>query len=202
MNDTTIDMFISRTRTILNRAKKQNLVHYEIEPTSIHKIQAAPERELDITVQELSLIHISREGYLYFVGNSMQGLANLLIPEGDFDLIVSRRSHSLKQLGIPIDSLLPLRLGEKALQTFKEYDDLYQIAGAYVSIGKYFNAHGLYSEALDSLGKALECVNHHHLLYYHHDADTLDKLQPFVGADTIFTEMTWIGQERVKTVPE
>ena len=144
----------------------------------------------------------SREGYLYFVGNSMQGLANLLIPEGDFDLIVSRRSHSLKQLGIPIDSLLPLRLGEKALQTFKEYDDLYQIAGAYVSIGKYFNAHGLYSEALDSLGKALECVNHHHLLYYHHDADTLDKLQPFVGADTIFTEMTWIGQERVKTVPE
>lgn len=59
MNDTTIDMFISRTRTILNRAKKQNLVHYEIEPTSIHKIQAAPERELDITVQELIKIRDS-----------------------------------------------------------------------------------------------------------------------------------------------
>lgn len=59
MNDTTIDMFISRTRTILNRAKKQNLVHYEVEPTSIHKIQASPERELDITVQELQKIRDS-----------------------------------------------------------------------------------------------------------------------------------------------
>lgn len=35
MNDTTIDMFISRTRTIINRAKRQNLVHYDVDPISI-----------------------------------------------------------------------------------------------------------------------------------------------------------------------
>lgn len=59
MNDTTIDMLISRTRTILNRAKRQNLVKYEIDPISIHKIQSAPERELDISVQELTKIRDS-----------------------------------------------------------------------------------------------------------------------------------------------
>ena len=144
----------------------------------------------------------SRKGYLYFAGNGMQGLADRLTPKDNFELFLSRRPHALKQLGMPVDSLLPLRLAEKALEIFREYDDLYQIAGAYVSIGKYLNAHGRYSEALDSLSKALKCVNQHHLLYYHHATDTLDKLQPFVKADTIFTEMTWIGQERVKTVPE
>lgn len=59
MNDTTIDMFISRTRTIINRARKQNLVHYDIIPTSVHKIQSPPERELDITIQEIITIRDS-----------------------------------------------------------------------------------------------------------------------------------------------
>ena len=59
---------------------------------------------------------------------------------------------------------MPLRMAQLALEKFQEYDDLYQIAGAYVSIGKYLNAHGRYSEALDTLTKALDCVNQHHLL--------------------------------------
>ena len=66
-------------------------------------------------------------------------------------------------------------MAQLALEKFQEYDDLYQIAGAYVSIGKYLNAHGRYSEAFDTLTKALDCVNQHHLLYYHYKADTLDK---------------------------
>lgn len=144
----------------------------------------------------------SRNGYLYFAGNGMQGLADLLTPSGNYELFLTRRAHALSLLGMPVDSLLPLRLGEKALETFRKYDDLYQIAGAYVSIGKYLNAHGRYSDALDSLSKALGCVNYHHLQYYHQNTDTLDRLQPFVNADTVFTEMKWMGQERVKTVPE
>lgn len=62
MNDTTIDMFISRTRTIINRAKRHNLVHYDVDPISVHKIQAPPERELDITVQEIKTIRDSTPG--------------------------------------------------------------------------------------------------------------------------------------------
>ena len=97
---------------------------------------------------------------------------------------------------------MPLRMAQLALEKFREYDDLYQIAGAYVSIGKYLNAHGRYSEALDTLTKALDCVNQHHLLYYHYKADTLDKLWPYAEGDTTYTGVPWITEEKVKTVPE
>lgn len=144
----------------------------------------------------------SQKGYPYFEGNGLQGLANLMASKEPYELFVKRRAHALTRFGVPVDTLLPLRLGEMALKKFREYNDLYQIAGAYVSIGKYLNAHGRYSEALDSLARALECVNEHHLAYYHHATDTLDKLQPFLDKDTLYTEVTWIGHEKVKTVPE
>lgn len=144
----------------------------------------------------------SQKGYLYFEGNGVQGLANLMASPESYQLFLTRRSHALTRFGFPVDSLLPLRLGQLALKKFNEYNDLYQIAGAYVSIGKYLNAHGRYAEALDTLAKALDCVNEHHVAFYHQAADTLDKLQPFLDRDTVYTEVTWIGREKVKTVPE
>lgn len=125
----------------------------------------------------------SRKGYLYFEGNGVQGLANLMASPDDYDFFQSRRSHALKQFGEPVDSLLPMRLGQLALKKFRQYNDIYQIAGAYVSIGKYLNAHGLYGQALDTLTCALECVNDHH------------------RNDTVCAGKSWI-QQRLKTVPE
>ena len=140
----------------------------------------------------------SEQGYLYFEGNGLQGLANLMASPGSYELFLNRRSHALTRFGMPVDSLLPLRLGQMALERFRKYNDLYQIAGAYVSIGKYLNAHGRYAEALDTLAKALDCVNQ-----YHSVADTLDKLEVFVpNKDVAYTEVTWLGKEKVKTVPE
>ena len=145
----------------------------------------------------------SEQGYLYFEGNGLQGLANLMAFPGSYELFLNRRSHALTRFGMPVDSLLPLRLGQMALERFRKYNDLYQIAGAYVSIGKYLNAHGRYAEALDTLVKALDCVNQHHITYYHSVADTLDKLEVFVpNKDVAYTEVTWLGKEKVKTVPE
>ena len=138
----------------------------------------------------------------YFEGNGLQGLANLMVSPNNFELFRTRRGYALDQFGFPVDSLLPLRMAQRALEKFREYNDLYQIAGAYVSIGKYMNEHGRYSEALDTLAKALDCVNQHHMLYYHHAADTLDKLHVFVEGDTTYTGVPWIMQEDVRTVPE
>ena len=138
----------------------------------------------------------------YFEGNGLQGLANLMVSPNNFELFRTRRGYALDQFGFPVDSLLPLRMAQRALEKFREYNDLYQIAGAYVSIGKYMNEHGRYTEALDTLAKALDCVNQHHMLYYHHAADTLDKLHVFVEGDTTYTGGPWIMQEDVRTVPE
>ncbi len=101
----------------------------------------------------------SRKGYLYFEGNGVQGLANLMASPDAYEFFQGRRSHALKQFGEPSDSLLPMRLGQLALAKFRQYNDSYQIAGAYVSIGRYLNAHGEYEQALDTLMRALECVN-------------------------------------------
>ena len=138
----------------------------------------------------------------YFEGNGLQGLANLMVSPNNFELFRTRRGYALDQFGFPVDSLLPLRMAQRALEKIREYNDLYQIAGAYVSIGKYMNEHGRYTEALDTLAKALDCVNQHHMLYYHHAADTLDKLHVFVEGDTTYTGVPWIMQEDVRTVPE
>ncbi|WP_321331265.1 DUF5113 domain-containing protein [uncultured Bacteroides sp.] len=142
--------------------------------------------------------------YTYFEGNGIQGLANLMVTPDNFALFQARRLHALEQLNIPVDSLLPLRLAEISLTKFRQYNDLYQIAAAYVTIGKYLNAHGRYSEALDTLSRALECVNYHHKLYYPNHKDSLqaDVLKPFVDRDTVYTELNWMGKSKVKTVPE
>lgn len=142
----------------------------------------------------------SRQGYLYFEGNGVQGLANLMASAENYQLFLHRRPHALTQLGVPVDSLLPMRLGQLALRKFRRYDDLYQIAGAYVSIGKYLNAHGRYEEALDSLKVALECVNDHHRRFYDCH-DSLDWLKVCDTRGVPYVERKWMEQ-RLKTVPE
>ncbi len=142
----------------------------------------------------------SRKGYLYFEGNGLQGLANLMASSDNYTFFQHRRSHDLVQFGMPVDSLLPLRLGELALHKFRQYNDLYQIAGAYVSIGRYLNAHGKYAEALDTLKLALECVNNHHRRFYD-DYVALGYLKDFDHRDTISAEKLWM-EHKLKTVPE
>lgn len=141
-----------------------------------------------------------RKGYLYFEGNGVQGLANLMASPDNYEFFQGRRAHALKQFGEPVDSLLPMRLGQLALEKFRQYNDIYQIAGAYVSIGKYLNAHGEYEQALDTLKRALECVNDHHRRFYDCH-DSLDWLKAYDRRDTICAEKSWI-QQKLKTVPE
>lgn len=142
----------------------------------------------------------SKKGYLYFEGNGVQGLANLMASPNDYEFFQGRRSHALKQFGEPVDSLLPMRLGQQALEKFRQYNDLYQIAGAYVSIGKYLNTHGEYGQALDTLKRALECVNNHHRRFYDCH-DSLDWLKAYDRRDTLCAEKSWM-QQKLKTVPE
>lgn len=177
--------------------------HYIKGSTSLGEGKSPEERKLRefdelYTTWQLAV----QSNHLYFEGNGLQGLANLMASPADYEFFRTRRAHALNQFDFDVDSILPFRLAQVALEKFREYNDLYQIAGAYVSIGKYLNAHGRYSEALDTLSKALECVNQHHIMYYHHEGDTLDKLFPYAEGDTTYTGVPWIAQEKVKTVPE
>lgn len=144
----------------------------------------------------------TQQKYSYFEGNALQGLANLMTTPREYEFFLARRGHILNQFHFPVDSLLPLRLAQSALKKVKSYNDLYQIGNTYVTIGKYLNGHGCYTEALDSLTKALNCVNRHHFLYYHGRTNSSDRLTVYLDGDTTFTGVPWITEEKVKTVPE
>ena len=156
--------------------------------------------EFDNLYETLTLA--SQGGYDYFIANGLLSIADLLINTSDFDLIKSKRINAMQSFDLPIDSLLPLRLAEKSLELFKSYGDYYQTAGSYVAISKYLNNHGLYTNALDSLSKALNYVNNHHYNYYNQTTDSLDYLSAFSNNDTLYVERTWIEHEKIKTVPE
>lgn len=60
VGSTTVGMMMSRTRTIINRAKKKHLVKYEYDPFEDYTIEASPERELDISVGDFLKIRNSQ----------------------------------------------------------------------------------------------------------------------------------------------
>jgi Osmosensitive K+ channel histidine kinase len=156
--------------------------------------------------------NMSRNQYIYFEANSLQGISSLFENKDIFNLIYHERPKAIQTLNsyyhftknevAESDTILPLNLARVALEKFKKYKDIYQIAGAYVTIGRYYNMHGRYSVALDTLSKALNCVNKHHKLYYKNGKSTVDQLKPFSEQDTIYTELSWISKNNVKTVPE
>lgn len=56
VGETTIGMMMSRTRTIINRAIKKQLVRYDVKPFAYYSFKSSPVREVDITVENLTKI--------------------------------------------------------------------------------------------------------------------------------------------------
>lgn len=52
LGDTTVSMHMKRLKVIINAAKRDNIVKYEIDPFAYYDMPHAAERELDITVEE------------------------------------------------------------------------------------------------------------------------------------------------------
>ena len=56
LGDTTVSMHMKRFKVIVNAAKKDNIVRYEIDPFTYYEMPQPHERELDISVDEFKLI--------------------------------------------------------------------------------------------------------------------------------------------------
>lgn len=147
---------------------------------------------------------LSREkGYIYFEANALQAMAEILnFPKNR--TILETDSHGALRLandsGLPVDSL-PLYYADKALELFKRYGDWYQISGTYRTIATYYNFSGQPEKALSNMKEALRYVNLHHEIYYHCN-DTTDRLYAYVQNSSRPTELKWIADEGIKTVPE
>lgn len=157
--------------------------------------------EFSCLVECLQISHA--QGYIYFEANALQAMAELLLFRSNRELLAKERDGLLRLVNpedIPLDSL-PLRFAQEALRLFKRYGDWYQISGTYRTMASYYNFMGQPEKALSNLAEALGYVNRHHEKYYHCD-DTLDRLFTFVPGQDRSTELTWINDEGIKTVPE
>lgn len=144
-----------------------------------------------------------RNGLRYFEANSLQALATMYL--NCEQLILEHRSdeyHLLRFQHQQNDSLpLPLVFARQALHLFKEYDDLFQTACVYRTIGEILFEQGQYDEALASYKQALHCVNIHHLRYYGDiSPDTLSAFNPNNVGRSV--EKEWTEDARISTVPD
>ncbi len=175
--------------------------HYLKGAASLTERATPEERKLyDFDELQTTWALASRSNYPYFEANALQSIATLMSTPENWTFYHERRKHVLEGFGLPVDSLLPLRLAQQSLQQFRRYGDLYQIAGAYVSIGRYLNRQGRYAEALDTLTRALQCVNLQQAKFHN---GNLQPSLPFAEADTTaqFGE-EWLQREKGKAVPE
>ena len=159
----------------------------------------------DVTIKEFDyLTRCLGEGYsyIYFEANCLQALAEMLNDAQRAEVLKRRRGPVMKMLNaenLP-DSLLPSYFAGKALEKFRQYGDIYQIAGAYRTLGSCLIGRGRYAEAVDSLQKALDYVTYHHNHYYS-CADSIHKLSVY-STDSVPTELLWMRDDKVQTVPE
>lgn len=56
LGDTTISMHMKRFKVIVNAAKRDNIIKYEVDPFAYYEMPHSEEREIDITVEELKKI--------------------------------------------------------------------------------------------------------------------------------------------------
>lgn len=59
LGDTTLDMMMSRTRTIINRGIKQQLVKYDVHPFLNYSISSSPVREVDLSIEAFNKIRMA-----------------------------------------------------------------------------------------------------------------------------------------------
>lgn len=142
-------------------------------------------------------------GYVYFEANSLQAFAESLSDTRRMDVLRRERPALWKLLNaenVP-DSLLPVSLARQALTLFRSYGDIYQIAGAYRTLGTCLIRRGHYAEAVDTLQRALDYVSFHHYHYYA-CTDSVHRLLACPRADSIPLELCWMNSREVQTVPE
>ena len=110
VSETTIGMMMSRTRTIINRAIKQQLVKYDISPFAYYKVKTAPAREVDLTIENFTKVmncspcrrrlEVARDLFLlsfYLCGMNLVDLLAVDFRSAEQVVYIRKKSKNLKQ---------------------------------------------------------------------------------------------------------
>lgn len=110
LSETSVGMFMSRTKVIINYAKRNQYVRYDVEPFAYYKIAKAPEKELDISVKDFIKIRDCKPKYrkhlvardlfclsYYLCGINLVDLLKIDFRERKYIEYVRIKSQNMKQ---------------------------------------------------------------------------------------------------------
>lgn len=110
VGETTLNMMMSRTRTIINRGIKKQLVKYDISPFAYYSIKSSPIREVDISIQNLIKIknyepkekklRVARDLFMlsfYLGGINLADLLNIDFRKTEVIDYIRKKARNLKQ---------------------------------------------------------------------------------------------------------
>ena len=95
--------------------------------------------------------------YPFFAANALEGLAEHLMEADGRAQLIENNAPGMKLINPEAvsEELLPVWLADNSLATFREYGDVYQIAGAYRTLASCYRAMGDYESALFNLELSL-----------------------------------------------
>ena len=116
----------------------------------------------DIEQQEfdclLRCFQVARQyHYPYFAANAMEAMAEHLADQDSREQLIENNAPGLQLVNPEAfsEDMLPIMLADNALASFREYGDVYQIAGAYRTLASCYRAQGDYESALFNLEQSL-----------------------------------------------
>ena len=166
------------------------------------------EKEDKLTFSRRTLFQLfqnsAANNYTYLIGEAANRLARTIIRDGELTQTQKVLAQEFMQME-DVDSIGEV-LAERSLELFEEYGNKYTICRALQVLSEYKVRDGKYEDALQLLEKALQLINVHHreLNSQHnhlmaHNSDTLYTYS--IIEDTLSTEMEWIADEGIISVP-
>lgn len=149
-----------------------------------------------------------RQHYRLYEAFAMQALAGRMLQSDSLPVQTRVLLSEIVRGGYVPKEELPLAVLQKSQSLLREYGSSILAASAFMPISELLVNAGEPEAALDSLEKALEVINRHHVQQCYggleEDCDSTDLLysygQPKV--DSLSTEMRWLYDDQVTCVPE
>lgn len=144
----------------------------------------------------------SLRGYDYTYVLGLAGLSRLIVDKPEYHLpksVADKVLEALNPLELTVDALSE-QLALMALKTAKGYGGKYEVIECYRVLAEVYIASQRYSEAIDTLSKALEELNSNVITYYA-DMDSLPLLESYRD-DGVIVERVWLEWAPFAVVPE
>lgn len=151
----------------------------------------------------IRLLSISRQrGYIYFEVSALNNLAHAMIR--GLELRPSRRVFVEELMGEENSGDFTLILANRAKLLAEKYGNDFLYTTVLVTLSDYYLKEGEDSLSLVQMEQALQLLNQHHQrMCRHQRLHTSEELFAYsVQEDTLSTEMKWIANTSVVTVPE